>query len=166
MSCRRSSRFWGLGCPKIFHEIEDSLVGQAQGDGHPRHGGQIRRHSQPDQSDSWGGSLFTYGDIYLRRLADETHELLEPAPFPGCLQPMSLPEKRRNRYLRELPAPRCDLEGKPMLRLKSSTRFKNWWYDYRILWIDPRSYFYFVIFPTPAGGKQPRRPVFVGVVHE
>ena len=25
MSCRRSSRFWGLGCPKIFHEIEDSL---------------------------------------------------------------------------------------------------------------------------------------------
>ena len=27
-------------------------------------------------------------------------------------------------------------------------------------------YFYFVIFPTPAGGKQPRRPVFVGVVHE
>ena len=28
------------------------------------------------------------------------------------------------------------------------------------------NYFYFVIFPTPAGGKQPRRPVFVGVVHE
>ena len=26
MSCRRSIRFWGLGCPKIFHEIEDSLV--------------------------------------------------------------------------------------------------------------------------------------------
>ncbi len=26
MSCRRSSRFWGLGCPKIFHEIEDSLA--------------------------------------------------------------------------------------------------------------------------------------------
>ena len=25
MSCRRSSRFWGLGCPKIFHEIEDSF---------------------------------------------------------------------------------------------------------------------------------------------
>ena len=31
-------------------------------------------------------------------------------------------------------------------------------------WKSP--YFYFVIFPTPAGGKQPRRPVFVGVVHE
>ncbi|MBL3619210.1 MAG: hypothetical protein JMN26_15940, partial [gamma proteobacterium endosymbiont of Lamellibrachia anaximandri] len=23
--CRRPSRFWGLGCPKIFHEVEDSL---------------------------------------------------------------------------------------------------------------------------------------------
>jgi len=100
----------------------------------------IRRHSQPDQSDSWGGSLFTYGDIYLRRPADETHELLEQAPFPGCLQPMPLPGKRRNRYLRKPPAPRCNLEGRPMLRLKSSTRFANWWYDYRITWIDPHSY--------------------------
>ena len=26
MSCRRSSRFWGLAMSKIFHEIEDSLV--------------------------------------------------------------------------------------------------------------------------------------------
>jgi integrase len=26
IGCRRSSRFWGLGCPKIFHEIEDSLA--------------------------------------------------------------------------------------------------------------------------------------------
>ena len=31
MSCRRSSRFWGLGCPKIFHEIEDSLAHQLIG---------------------------------------------------------------------------------------------------------------------------------------
>ena len=33
MSCRRSSRFWGLGCPKIFHEIEDSLVVHADKEG-------------------------------------------------------------------------------------------------------------------------------------
>ena len=36
----------------------------------------------------------------------------------------------------------------------------------QILHADMVPYFYFVIFPTPAGGKQPRRPVFVGVVHE
>ncbi|WP_419626541.1 DUF4231 domain-containing protein [Thiolapillus sp.] len=28
MGCQRPSRFWGLGCPKIFHEAEDTLVNQ------------------------------------------------------------------------------------------------------------------------------------------
>ncbi|WP_419650182.1 hypothetical protein, partial [Thiolapillus sp.] len=27
IGCQRPSRFWGLGCPKIFHEAEDTLVG-------------------------------------------------------------------------------------------------------------------------------------------
>jgi len=26
MSCQRPSRFWGLGCPKIYHEVEDTLA--------------------------------------------------------------------------------------------------------------------------------------------
>ncbi|WP_419601203.1 hypothetical protein [Thiolapillus sp.] len=26
IGCQRPSRFWGLGCPKIFHEGEDTLV--------------------------------------------------------------------------------------------------------------------------------------------
>ncbi|WP_419586078.1 hypothetical protein [Thiolapillus sp.] len=26
IDCQRPSRFWGLGCPKIFHEAEDTLV--------------------------------------------------------------------------------------------------------------------------------------------
>lgn len=100
----------------------------------------IRRHSEPDQGDSWGGSLFTYGDIYLRRPEDEQHELLEQAAFPDCLQPMQLAKAQGNRYTRRLPQPRCDVKGKNMLRLKSSTRFINWWYDYRILWVDPTSF--------------------------
>ncbi|WP_419641863.1 hypothetical protein, partial [Thiolapillus sp.] len=25
IGCQRPSRFWGLGCPKIFHEVEDTL---------------------------------------------------------------------------------------------------------------------------------------------
>lgn len=100
----------------------------------------IRRHAEPDQRDSWGGSLFTYGDIYLRHPDDERHEMLEAAPFPECLQPMALPETLRNRYIREPPQPRCDLKGRPMLRLKSSTRFADWWYDYRIIWVDPQSF--------------------------
>ncbi|WP_419611387.1 hypothetical protein [Thiolapillus sp.] len=26
IGCQRQSRFWGLGCPKIYHEAEDTLV--------------------------------------------------------------------------------------------------------------------------------------------
>ncbi|WP_293680305.1 hypothetical protein [Thiolapillus sp.] len=26
IGCQRPSRFWGLGCPKIFHEGEDTLA--------------------------------------------------------------------------------------------------------------------------------------------
>ncbi|WP_419645490.1 hypothetical protein, partial [Thiolapillus sp.] len=25
IGCQRPSRFWGLGCPKIYHEVEDTL---------------------------------------------------------------------------------------------------------------------------------------------
>ncbi|WP_419641130.1 hypothetical protein [Thiolapillus sp.] len=25
IGCQRPSRFWGLGCPKIYHETEDTL---------------------------------------------------------------------------------------------------------------------------------------------
>ncbi|WP_293680389.1 hypothetical protein [Thiolapillus sp.] len=27
IGCQRPSRFWGLGCPKIYHEAEDTLEG-------------------------------------------------------------------------------------------------------------------------------------------
>ncbi|WP_419632699.1 hypothetical protein [Thiolapillus sp.] len=27
IGCQRPSRFWGLGCPKIYHEAEDTLIG-------------------------------------------------------------------------------------------------------------------------------------------
>ncbi|WP_419624383.1 hypothetical protein, partial [Thiolapillus sp.] len=29
MGCQRPSRFWGLGCPKIYHEAEDTLGPQS-----------------------------------------------------------------------------------------------------------------------------------------
>ncbi|WP_294042411.1 hypothetical protein [Thiolapillus sp.] len=33
IGCQRPSRFWGLGCPKIYHEAEDTLAGVKQ---HPK----------------------------------------------------------------------------------------------------------------------------------
>ncbi|WP_419626865.1 hypothetical protein [Thiolapillus sp.] len=32
IGCQRPSRFWGLGCPKIYHEVEDTLGIQQNGD--------------------------------------------------------------------------------------------------------------------------------------
>ncbi|WP_294043078.1 hypothetical protein, partial [Thiolapillus sp.] len=39
IGCQRPSRFWGLGCPKIYHEAEDTL-GFPSG---ARHAGKIVR---------------------------------------------------------------------------------------------------------------------------
>ena len=33
MGCQRPSRFWGLGCPKIYHEAEDTLAFLFRGGG-------------------------------------------------------------------------------------------------------------------------------------
>ncbi|WP_294042973.1 hypothetical protein [Thiolapillus sp.] len=33
IGCQRPSRFWGLGCPKIFHEVEDTLGSAVPGTG-------------------------------------------------------------------------------------------------------------------------------------
>ncbi|WP_419586353.1 hypothetical protein [Thiolapillus sp.] len=33
IGCQRPSRFWGLGCPKIYHEAEDTLVSGAPAKG-------------------------------------------------------------------------------------------------------------------------------------
>jgi len=101
--------------------------------------GKARRFAEPNQGDAWGGSNFTYGDIYLRRPEDETHELLEPAAFAGCLGAMLLQPGEESRGIGP-PPPRCDLDGKQMLRLQSRTRFSDWWYDRRIVWIDPLSH--------------------------
>ncbi|WP_293680469.1 hypothetical protein [Thiolapillus sp.] len=30
IGCQRPSRFWGLGCPKIYHEAEDTLESRVE----------------------------------------------------------------------------------------------------------------------------------------
>ncbi|WP_293680314.1 hypothetical protein [Thiolapillus sp.] len=32
IGCQRPSRFWGLGCPKIYHEAEDTLGNRSGSD--------------------------------------------------------------------------------------------------------------------------------------
>ena len=100
----------------------------------------VRRHSQPHQGDTWGGSVFTYGDIYLRKPTDETHELLASEPFSGCLGTMGAADILDQQVALSLPTAQCALHGRLMYRVKSSPRTAGWWYDYRVVWVDRESF--------------------------
>jgi len=99
-----------------------------------------RRFAQPAQDDSWGGLDFTFGDVVLRKPKDETHEYLGKEIFESCLEGMDIPKKHRNRYTRHLPKNSCTSKGKEVYKVKSTTKFENWWYDYRISYVDTRTF--------------------------
>jgi hypothetical protein len=96
----------------------------------------LRRFAEPNQSDAWGGSNFTYGDVYLRRAHDETHELLGEEAFPDCLGALQLAPGDQNRYTEGLPGPSCAPRGRMSYKLKSSPTKAGMEYDYRIVWVD------------------------------
>lgn len=97
----------------------------------------IRRFAEPAHDDAWGGSDFTFGDVTLRKPLHEDHELLGTETFTDCLGAM---DDVRVRELRDPPAAACDHQGKEVYKLKSSTKFENWWYDDRISYVDTRTY--------------------------
>lgn len=100
----------------------------------------VRRFSQPAHDDAWGGSDFTFGDVYLRKPHHEDHALLGTSTFPDCLRVMDVPKNQQSRYTKDLPPAFCDSKGKSVYALKSTTKFENWWYDYRISYIDTHSF--------------------------
>ncbi len=100
----------------------------------------IRRINEPSHEDVWFGTNLTYGELVLRTPDDEVHELLGEGRLEKCLDTMVLEPWEKNRYTLHLPGPQCSHIGKPIYRLKSTTKFKNWWYDYHISEIDQRTY--------------------------
>jgi len=101
----------------------------------------LRKFSEPPHDDSWGGTDFTFGDIYLRKPQHETHEILGNTIFSTCLETMQLSDKeKRNKYLRQLHGAQCAHKGKKVYQLKSTHKTKNWWYDYRISYIDTKTF--------------------------
>jgi hypothetical protein len=97
----------------------------------------IRRFAQPAHDDAWGGSDFTFGDVTLRKPFHEDHELLGTETFSECLNAMQDIEVR---HLSSAPEPACDHRGKAVYKLKSATKFPNWWYDYRVSYVDTGSF--------------------------
>ena len=98
----------------------------------------IRRFAEPSHDDAWGGTDFTFGDVTLRKPQHETHELLGKTAFKECLGAIDLPEDQRNKYTQNLPKATCvDTE---VHQLKSTTKYDNWWYDYRISYVDLKTF--------------------------
>jgi hypothetical protein len=100
----------------------------------------IRRINEPAHEDVWFGTNLTYGELVLRRPEDEHHELLGEGVMEECLAVMQLAPSEMTRYTRDLPGPQCSHRGKPIYRLKSTTKFVNWWYDYHISDIDKQTF--------------------------
>lgn len=100
----------------------------------------VRQINEPSHEDTWFGTTLTYGELVLRTPDDETHEYLGDGVFDGCLASMEFQPVEKNRYTQLLPGPQCAPKGRPVLRLKSSTKFVNWWYDYHVTDIDKETY--------------------------
>lgn len=100
----------------------------------------IRRFAEPAFDDAWGGTAFTFEDVYLRKPFHETHELLGKETFKDCLGAMTLQDSEKNKYMQNLPKAACDPKGKEVYKVKSKTKFKNWYYDERISYIDTKTF--------------------------
>jgi hypothetical protein len=101
----------------------------------------IRRFAEPAHDDAWGGSDFTFGDVALRKPFHETHELLGKETFNDCLGYVAFADDEQTRYTKDLPkSGSCDHKGKEVYKVKSTTKFENWWYDYRISYIDAKTF--------------------------
>ena len=100
----------------------------------------IRRFAEPAQDDAWGGTDFTFGDVVLRKPENETHEMVGTDTFSGCLGFVALTEDETNKYTKNLPAASCVADGKKVYKVKSTTKFENWWYDNRISYVDAVSF--------------------------
>jgi len=100
----------------------------------------IRRFAQPEHDQAWGGSVFTFGDVTLREPEHETHELLGVKKMRTCLGTIKELEAQPFRFVDRLPKRSCRHIDKDVYGLKSTTKFEDWWYDYRISYVDTESF--------------------------
>ena len=96
----------------------------------------IRRIEENDYDKSWGGTVFTLGEISMRKPGDETHERLGVTTFNACLETIKLPAGSRAKNHQ----PICNHKGKSVYRLKSKKISVGGWYDYRISYVDTETF--------------------------
>jgi hypothetical protein len=100
----------------------------------------IRRFAQPDRNDSWGGTVFTFDDVSLRKPLHEKHELLGTETFNDCLGAVELKDDEKNKYMQNLPKAACDHKGKQVYKVKSTPSEANWPFEHRVSYIDTKTF--------------------------
>lgn len=100
----------------------------------------IRRFAQPAHDDAWGGTDFTFGDVTLRKPLHETHELLGVETFGKTINSLTVAKGDQTRYTKKLPAATDAYKDREVYKVKSTTKFPSWWYDYRISYVDTKSF--------------------------
>lgn len=100
----------------------------------------IRRIEENDYDKSWGGTVFTLGEISMRKPDDETHQRLGITTFNSCLETIQLPENSRPGWMKASDEPVCEHKGKTVYRLKSTRKSSKGWYDYRISYVDTETF--------------------------
>lgn len=100
----------------------------------------VRRFAQPEHDQAWGGSVFTFGDVTLREPEHEQHELLGKKKMRTCLGVIDELEGQPYRFVDNLPKRSCRHIDKEVYGLKSTPNFEEWWYDYRISYVDTSSF--------------------------
>ncbi len=96
----------------------------------------IRRFSEPDPDDIWGGSHLTYGDLYLRRPRDETHRRVEGPEAPACLDDAAAIGRWANARLKTRIEPWCGLSERSLIWVESRPRKPSPHYDHRLRLLD------------------------------
>ena len=100
----------------------------------------VARFSEPALDGSWGDSVFTFGDIALRKPEHEIHKKIGKKKMRSCLGVIAGFEDKKTRYAHKLPKRSCRHINKEVWGLKSTTKFPGWWYDYRISMVDTKTF--------------------------
>jgi hypothetical protein len=100
----------------------------------------VRRFAQPAHDDAWGGTDFTFGDVTLRKPMHEKHELLGTQKLGMDVKSMTIPDGEKTSLTKNLPAGTNEYAGREVYKVKSTTKFSGWWYDYRITYIDTKTF--------------------------
>jgi len=100
----------------------------------------IRRFAQPAHDDAWGGTDFTFGDVTLRKPMHENHELLATETFGKTVNSIVIPKNQQTRNTKKLPGSTDEYKNSEVYKVKSTTKFSSWWYDYRITYVDTTTF--------------------------